>query len=278
MRSSRRKHLFLFLALFCFSILMIATFMAPDQSSTIDRARASLMPWEAPPFGTDMNGRPLLEYATQGAKVIAFPSLLAGVLVAFFGMIGGLLRLVDSPIIQTVVQVLGELVGALPRMVVILVAALLIPMDWRSLLPLAVIWAVLCAPGAIDEAGSVTNRLGGARFVEALKAHGFSAWRIYMHHIVWHNLRPVIVRQGAEAMMMVAFLEVALSYLALVEEQSSFTHSDGVRSWADLLKEGYLFIAFNGSISTGHSLVLGIGLLGLVVVTAMAVGKAAEAR
>ena len=90
-------------------------------------------------------------------------------------------------------------------MVVILVVALLLPMDWRSLMPLAIVWAILCAPGAIDEAGAVGARLGGTRFVEALKAHGFGAWRIYMHHIVVLNLRPVLVRQGAEAMMTVAF-------------------------------------------------------------------------
>ena len=64
-----------------------------------------------------------------------------------------------------------------------------------------------------------------------------------MHHIVTLNLRPVLVRQGAEAMMTVAFLEVALSYLAVVQDQSSFTHSDSWRSWADLLKEGYLWLA-----------------------------------
>ena len=143
-------------------------------------------------------------------------------------------------------------------------------------MPLAVVWAVLCAPGAIDEAGAVASRLGGTRFVEALKAHGFGAWRIYIHHIVVLNLRPVLVRQGAEAMMTVAFLEVALSYLAVVEDQSSFTHSDNLRSWADLLKEGYLWLALG--IDSAHVLFVGLGLLGLVVMTATALTKAAEAR
>ena len=32
-------------------------------------------------------------------------------------------------------------------------------------------------------------------------------------HIIAYNLRPVVIRQGAEIMMQVAFLEVALSYL-----------------------------------------------------------------
>lgn len=270
------RKLYICLAIVCFLTLLVLAWSAPELPSTIDRSQRSLKPWEYWPLGTDMNGRPLLDYATQGAKVIALPSLLAGVLVAVFGMLGGLLRCVEWPTIQTIVQFIGEVIGALPRMVVILVVALLLPLDWRSLMPLAVVWSILCAPGAIDEAGAVAARLGGTRFVEALKAHGFGAWRIYMHHIVLLNLRPVLVRQGAEAMMTVAFLEVALSYLAVVENQSSFTHSDNLRSWADLLKEGYLWLALG--LDTGHVLFVGLGLLGLVVLTATALTKASEAR
>lgn len=273
-----KRKTYIALAVVCFSLLMVMAWMAPDLPSTIDRTQRSLKPWEFPPLGTDMNGRPLIEYATQGARIIALPSLLAGLLVAVFGMMGGLLRCVEWPITQTIVQFFGEIVGALPRMVVILVIALLLPRDWRSLTPLAVVWAVLSAPGAIDEAGAVASRLGGTRFVEALKAHGFSAWRIYMHHIVTLNLRPVLVRQGAEAMMTVAFLEVALSYLAVVQDQSSFTHSDNLKSWADLLKEGYLWLAIPGMDGSAHVLFVGLAMLGLVVLTATALSKAAEAR
>ncbi len=272
----RNRRLYMGLAIVCFLTLLVLAWSAPELPSTIDRSQRSLKPWEYWPLGTDMNGRPLLDYATQGAKVIAVPSLLAGVLVAIFGMLGGLLRCVEWPTIQTIVQFIGEVIGALPRMVVILVVALLLPLDWRSLMPLAVVWSILCAPGAIDEAGAVAARLGGTRFVEALKAHGFGAWRIYMNHIVLLNLRPVLVRQGAEAMMTVAFLEVALSYLAVVENQSSFTHSDNLRSWADLLKEGYLWLALG--LDTGHVLFVGLGLLGLIVLTATALTKASEAR
>lgn len=271
-----RRRMYIVLAIICFVTLLGLAWAAPDLPSTIDRSQPSLKPWEYWPLGTDMNGRPLIEYATQGARVIAIPSLIAGFLVALFGMVGGLLRCVEWPTVQTGVQFLGEIIGALPRMVVILVVALLLPMDWRSLLPLAVVWAILCAPGAIDEAGAVAARLGGTRFVEALKAHGFGAWRIYIHHIVVLNLRPVLVRQGAEAMMTVAFLEVALSYLAVVENQSSFTHSDNLRSWADLLKEGYLWLALG--MDSAHVLAVGLGMLGLIVLTATSLTKAAEAR
>ena len=61
-------------------------------------------------------------------------------------------------------------------------------------------------------------------------------FRIYLYHIVALNLRPIVVRQGAEVMMQVVFLEVALSYLAVVESQPSFTHADNIKRRAELLK------------------------------------------
>ena len=105
--------------------------------------------------------------------------------------------------------------------------------------------------------------------MEALKAHGFGAWRIYIQHIVVLNLRPVLVRQGAEAMMTVAFLRWRCLFGC--RNQSSFTHSDNLRSWADLLKEGYLWLALG--LDSSHVLFVGLGLLGLVVLTALLLPK-----
>ena len=128
----------------------------------------------------------------------------------------------------------------------------------------------------MDEAGAVAQRIGGSRFVEALKAHGFSAWRIYLYHIVLLNLRPVVVRQRAEQIMQVAFLEISLSYLAKVQDQSSFTHPDNLHSWAELLYQGYVGLVID--IDSLHILALGLVLIGLIVVMAFAFSRAAEAR
>jgi ABC-type dipeptide/oligopeptide/nickel transport system permease subunit len=220
----------------------------------------------------------LLDYATQGAQVVALPALSAGILVALFGILGGLLRCTGSVSINAWIQWFSEIVGALPRMVVILVVALLLPWEYRSLFPLAWAWALLSAPGAMDEAASVAERLGGSRFVEALRAHGYSASRIFLVHVVGYNLRPVVVRQGAETMMNVVFLEIALSYLALAENQPSFTHADSLKSWADLLKIGYPSLIPSLGYDSGHALALGLVLLGLVAVCSIAVGRAARAR
>lgn len=234
-------------------------------------------PWEVLPFGTDQRGRPLLEYAQQGASVILLPSLMAGLAVGGMGVVGGLLRCVGSERVDTAVQAFGEIVGSLPRMVVILIVALLIPSGSRGLLPLALAWAVLASPGAMDEAASVAERLGGARFVEALRAHGFSWSRVFLYHIVLLNLRPVVVRQAADTLMHVTFLEIALSYLSIQDSQSSFTHPDSVRSWADLLKLGYPSLVLP-EIETGHALGLGLGLVGAITLMSVMIASSSRAR
>jgi peptide/nickel transport system permease protein len=272
------RRLSIALAVLCFALLLIGASLAPDKLSpgSITSEAAYAKPWEMLPLGADDRGRPLVEYATQGAKIVALPALLSGVVVAFFGMVGGLLRCTDYPAVDACIQLFGEVVGSLPRMVVLLVTALVLPFEWKGLLPLAIIWAVLAAPSAMDEAGAVSQRLGGSSFVEALRAHGFSAPRIYLYHIVGLNLRPVLVRQGAEIMMQVVFLEVALSYLAVAQREPSFTHPHDLHSWADLLRMGYVGLLID--VPSTHALVLGLGLIALTVVTASSLTKAAGAR
>jgi ABC-type dipeptide/oligopeptide/nickel transport system permease subunit len=259
----------------CLALLVVMGMFAPEHLAQPDLSMAYASPSELPPFGADNRGRPLLEYAQQGARVVALPAMLGGLVVLLFGTLGGLLACVGSGRVQAVVQGFGEVVGALPRLVVVLVVALLLPQDMRGLTPIALTWALLAAPGAMDEASSVAGRLGGARFVEALRAHGFSRARIYLYHIVALNLRPVVVRQAIETVMQVVFLEIALSYLALSDSQPSFTHNDSVRSWADILYLGYQVIL---DVETGHALALGLGLVGVVALMSLSVTWAVRAR
>ena len=258
-------------------VLLVLAFHSPERWTVLSATEPFASPFEYPPFGTDGRGRPLSDYAMQGAHIVALPAVIAGLLVTFLGIVGGLVRCVGSERVEGVVAGFREVVGALPRMVVILVVAILMPLEWRSLTALAIVWALLAAPGAMDEAASVAGRLGGARFVEALRAHGFSRVRIYLFHVVALNLRPVVVRQGAETLMQVVFLEVALSFLALASGAPSFTHNEATtKSWADLLYQGYQSIAMD--VPSAHALVLGLGLVAVTAVAAVSISSAARAR
>ena len=247
---------------------------APEHLSDPDLGYALASPAELPPLGGDERGRPLIDYARQGAAIVAGPALLAGLLVALFSTIGGLAACV-SPRTEALLAGFGEVVGALPRMVVVLVVALVVPREARSLWPIALTWAVLATPGAMDEAAAVARRLGGARFVEALRAHGFTAGRILLVHLVGYNLRPVVVRQGLETTMQVVFLEIALSYLTLAENQPSLTHSDSTRSWAAILDLGYKVIL---DLPAWHALWTGLGLLAMVAGAVVCLRFATRAR
>lgn len=258
-----------------FFLLLCMGQAAPEyvSSPNLDNVGRGML--EHPPFGTDERGIPIHEYALQGAGIVGIPALVAALITMAFATLAGIVRCADAPWLDTALQAAGELVGALPRMVVILVVALMLPYDWRVLLPVAVCWALLAAPAAMDEAASSAGRLGGARFVEALRAHGFTATRIYAYHILWNNLRPVIVRQGAEVGMQVVFLEIALSYLALASREPSFTHPESSYSWATLLYQGYTWILGQDLF---HSMVLGLGLVALTAGCAQLFRLAASAR
>lgn len=255
--------------------LLLASVLAPDFVDTPIPDRKYLGFLEAPPLGTDDRGVPLHQYAMQGAAIVTLPSLAAGLVVMVFATLAGLVRCAGMAWADTAIQAFAELVGSLPRLVVVLVIALLLPPTWKILLPIALTWAILAAPGAMDEAAATAGRLGGARFVEALRAHGFSAIRIYLYHVVWLNLRAVIARQAAEVTMQVVFLEIALSYLAVSRNEPSFTHSDGVYSWATLLYLGYKALLGEPLV---HAVVVGLGLVAVVAVMAQSVRMAARAR
>lgn len=255
--------------------LLIASVAAPDFVDTPRPDQAFLGPFEELPFGTDDRGIPLVQYAMQGARIVTVPALAGGLLVMVLATISGLIRCAGMTWIDTAIQAMAEILGSLPRMVVILVVALSLPPTWKILMPIALVWGILAAPGAMDEAAATAGRLGGARFVEALRAHGFSAFRIYMYHVVWLNLRPVIVRQGAEVTMQVVFLEIALSYLSVSRNEPSFTHSDATYSWATLLYQGYTSALGQ---PLYHSAVLGLLLVAAVAVLAQSLRYAARAR
>jgi ABC-type dipeptide/oligopeptide/nickel transport system permease subunit len=257
--------------------LLVAAALAPDfvDSPQLSDGMIFQSPLSAPPMGTDDRGIPLHQYAMQGAAIVMLPALAAGALVMLLATFAGLVRCAGLIWVDTLIQAFAELVGALPRLVVILVVALSLPYDWKVLMPIALAWAILAAPGAMDEAAATAGRLGGERFVEALRAHGFSAPRIYLYHVVWLNLRAVISRQAAEVAMQVVFLEIALSYLAVSRYEPSFTHSDGTYSWAILLYQGYT--ALLGQ-PLWHSMFVGLGLVAMVAVIAQSVRLAARAR
>lgn len=255
--------------------LAVAAMVAPDRLPLPAPDLAFASPLAVAPFGADDRGIPLLAYALQGARILAGPTVLAAAVVAFASVGAGLVRCTAGPVVDEGLSVVTDALGALPRLVVVLVVALLLPRDWRTFAPIALTWAVLAAPVAMDEAAATAGRLGGERFVEAMRAHGFSRFRIYVLHVLGFNLRPVIVRQSADVAMQVVFLEVALSYLARSRNEPAFTHAADQHSWAEILYLGYKALL---GLPLWHSFGLGIGLVAFVASITVALRRATRAR
>ena len=110
----------------CLSLLLVAAFLAPEHLPDLQPALRYAPPSALPPFGADDGGRPLLAYAQQGARVAVLPAVAAGLLVGLLATLGGLIRAMGFHRLDRTVQAVGEVVVALPRMVVVLVVALVI--------------------------------------------------------------------------------------------------------------------------------------------------------
>jgi hypothetical protein len=62
------------IAALCFGALLGLALLAPEHLSDQAPELASAGPGALPPFGADTRGRPLLEYAAQGARITALRS------------------------------------------------------------------------------------------------------------------------------------------------------------------------------------------------------------
>ena len=135
------------LVLACVILVMMLNWAAnaPEHLPGVDDQNAFAVPFELPPFGADRRGRPLIDYATQGAAVVVWPACFAGLLTAFFATIGGILRAIEWSWLDAMVQAMGEILGALPRMVVVLIIALMMDREQAQLCP-PIAWAILSAP------------------------------------------------------------------------------------------------------------------------------------
>lgn len=254
----------------------VAGWVAPEALSVPVPSLAGAGPLSVPPFGCDDRGVPLWEYVAQGARIVFGPAMLAGALVGTVCAVAGALACTASGRRWGAgLAPLSELVGALPRWVVVLVVALALPRDARALGPIAVVWAGLALPAAIEEATRAAQRLGADQFVEALRAHGFSGPRIYLGHVVGRNLRALVVRHASEVAVQVVFLEVALSMMAQLRAQPALTHGDGVHSWASLLYFAYAAVL---GAPTGHAIGVTVLVLGWVAALAAAARRAARLR
>jgi len=187
------------------------TLLVPyDVVADVDPARAEMGPSAAHWLGTDHLGRDVAKRLVQASRAFALPglgaALTAGVLGLAFGTAAGWL----GGTVEQGVRLGFTVVGAVPRLILVLLAATIVGDDPAVL---AVATGLVCAP---EVGAAVAARLGDLRraeFVLALRAHGVSDGRILAFHLLWVNARGVVARQVLTAFGWYVGLETTLSYL-----------------------------------------------------------------
>ncbi len=206
--SSRRLGLVLFASLLLLWLVGLA--MPYDVVADVHPDLADAPPAAAHLLGTDHLGRDVLARLIRASRAFVLPGAGAAVVAGVLGLALGTVAGWFGGVAEQAGRLVFTVVGAVPRLVLVLLAATIVGDDPAVL---AVAAGLVCAP----ELGSaVAARLGDLRraeFVLALRAHGVSDARILGYHLLWVNARGVVARQLFTVFGYYVGLETTLSYL-----------------------------------------------------------------
>jgi ABC-type dipeptide/oligopeptide/nickel transport system permease subunit len=176
----------------------------------VDYSQTLLTPSWNHILGTDAQGRDVALRIVKGTDAFFFPGLLAAVLAALVGAVAGAVAGYTQGPVRSVVMGGLQLVDTLPRLVfIILVCTIMNP----SIYLISLIAGILFVPTIATVIRRKVETLGAEDYILAHIAHGFSATRILLYHILWLQCRPLLIRQGSYVFGYVLFVETALSYL-----------------------------------------------------------------
>ena len=184
------------------------------------------------PLGVDVLGRDFLGVLSHGAADFVGPGALAALalLLAVAGRAG---IATARPVLDVAPEPRGPgwfLLSAPPRLLLVMLAMLLF--DEPSPGIAAAVVTALYLPVALDEIGARLRDLQHRQVLAGLVAHGLSAPRIVLRHLLGGHLLEPVRRHAAMLFVQVAFTQIALAW---VFGASAVTPGLGV-SWGMELK------------------------------------------
>ena len=216
-------------------VLAGATLLAPVLLPTDPNAQdlnAMLQPPSAiHPFGTDNYGRDVLTRVLHGAGIDLRIGVLAVVFPFIFGSLAGAAAGYAGGWADIVVMRAVDVITAIPFMVlVIAIVAFLGPGETNILIAIGVVGWITFARLVRGEVLREKN----LEYVAALRAFGFSRWRIILRHILPNAIAPAVTFLASDVVLAILTAS-ALGYLGL-----------GVRppapEWGLMIAEGRTFM------------------------------------
>lgn len=189
---------------------VVASLLNYDAAAAVDYERQLQAPSWAHLLGTDGQGRDVAMRLLVGIRAFFLPGLFAALLSAGVGALAGAYAGYASGWSKRAVLSALQLIDTLPRLVfIILVCTILNP----SIALISMIAGFLFIPAIATVIRQKVEALASEDYILAHIAHGFSTSRILLHHILWLQCRPQLIRQATYVFGYVLFVETALSYL-----------------------------------------------------------------
>lgn len=243
-----RRNRLAMLSMGVLALMVVAAIFGPMlmPASAAELSNNQLAPpsW-AHPFGTDLHGQDLLYRVLTGARVSLAVGCAGAIVALFIGTTYGLVSGYAGGKIDNLMMRLVEILYAIPRLIILLIAintfdkrmeSLLISLDATSLLGYSRIFILILSLGCIEwltmariVRGQVLS-LRSQQFVTAAQSLGQSHWKILTRHLL-PNLMGIVIIYLTLTVPSVILDESFLSFLGLGIQAPQ-------ASWGSLLANG----------------------------------------
>ncbi|MCB9778155.1 MAG: ABC transporter permease [Alphaproteobacteria bacterium] len=198
-----------------------------DVVADVDNARISARPGTAGLLlGADRLGRSVGWRLVEASRAFVLPGLAAAFVAGVLGVGAGALAGYRGGAIDVLLRQAWRSLAAVPRFVLVLLACTIYGAEPAVL---AVSCGVAYAPVIAEAVASRIAALHQHGFVLASRAHGVSAARTLVVHLLWANCRALVARHLLHVLAFVVVVETSLSYLG------GFGIEEPQPSWGNML-------------------------------------------